>query len=69
MRKVLLFVGVFAVIAIALSVLLHSILGFFLGLVITVGGPIGYARFTGRGRTPSKGLYWRGFACPLWNHR
>jgi len=61
MRKILLFIGVFAVIAIGLGVLLHPILGFFLALVIVVGGPLGYARFAGRGRTPSKGLYWRGY--------
>jgi hypothetical protein len=61
MRKVLLFLGVFAVIAIGLGVILHSILGFFLGVVIVVGGPISYARFAGRGRTPSRGLYWRGY--------
>ena len=61
MRKVLLFLCVFAVIAIGLGVVLHSILGFFLGIVIVFGGPLGYARFTGRSRKPSKGLYWRGY--------
>jgi len=53
---------VFFLLALGLSLVLHSILGFFLALAIVVGGPLGYARFTGRGRKPSKGLYWRGYA-------
>ena len=61
MRKVLFFLCVFAVVAIGLTLLLHSILGFFLGVALVVGGPLGYARLTGRSRRPSKGLYWRGY--------
>ena len=60
MRKVLFFLCVFAVVAIGLTLLLHSILGFFLG------SPSWSARWvirglTGRSRRPSKGLYWRGY--------
>lgn len=61
MRKVAAFLGVFVVIAIGLTVILHSIAGFFLGLTIVVCGPLGYTRATGRGRKPSNGLYWRGY--------
>ena len=61
MSKVLLFLGIFAVIAIALSLIFHSILGFFVAIAIVVGVPLAYARFTGRHRKPSKGLYWRGY--------
>ncbi len=61
MRKVIAFMGVFVVMALTLTFVLHSLLGFWLAVAIVVGGPVGYARFTGRGRRPSKGLYWRGY--------
>jgi len=61
MRKALLFMAVFVVMALGLSFILHSPLGLFLAVAIVVGGPLAYARFTGRGRRPSKGLYWRGY--------
>jgi hypothetical protein len=58
---VLLFLCVFAVIAVGLSFALHSILGFFLAVALVVVVPLGYARLTGRSRKPSKGLYWHGY--------
>jgi hypothetical protein len=61
MRKIAVLLAFFVLLALSLSVVLHSILGFFLAIPIVIGGPLGYARLTGRSRRPSNGLYWRGY--------
>jgi hypothetical protein len=61
MRQVLAFLGVFAVVGLALALVFRTPLMVPVAFVLVLVAPLSYGRFVGRPRRASQGLYWRGF--------
>src|SRR5271165_7204250 len=60
-RQVLGFLGVFGVSAVVLTLIFRTPLVVIPSFFLVLGLPLAYGRYVGRRRTPSKGVYWRGF--------
>src|SRR5208337_2310238 len=68
MRQVLGFLGVFGVSAVVLTLIFRTPLVVIPSFFLVLGLPLAYGRYVGRRRTPSKGVYWRGFVSSWSRH-